>query len=71
MRSGGSAVAQGFGMAADSANHRVFGVLSVCCTAELSAQTKMLDETMQDTKKRVKLTIPQAGWQEFGISDKK
>ena len=41
------------------------------CTAELSAQTKMLDETMQDTKKRVKLTIPQAGWQEFSISDKK
>lgn len=41
------------------------------CTVELSAQTKKLDETMLDTKRRVKLSIQQAGWQEFGIADKK
>lgn len=41
------------------------------CTAELTDEVKKLDKTMQNAKKRVKLTIPQAGWQEFGISDKK
>lgn len=41
------------------------------CTAELNAVSKRLDEVLQDAKQRVKLTIPQAGWQEFGIADKK
>lgn len=41
------------------------------CTAELTAKDKELNATIQDSKKRVKLTIPQSLWQEFGIGDKK
>jgi len=41
------------------------------CTVELDKQTKDLDDALKDAKKRVKLTIPQSMWQEFGISDKK
>ena len=41
------------------------------CTAELDKQAKELDDALKDAKKRVKLTIPQSLWQEFGISDKK
>ena len=41
------------------------------CTVELDKQTKELDDALKDAKKRVKLTIPQSMWQEFGISDKK
>ncbi len=41
------------------------------CTAELDKQAKELDDALKDAKKRVKLTLPQSLWQEFGISDKK
>ena len=41
------------------------------CTAELDKQSKGLADALLDAKKRVKLTIPQSMWQEFGISDKK
>ena len=41
------------------------------CTAELDKNVSALNDVMQDAKKRVKLTIPQAGWHEFGISDKR
>ena len=41
------------------------------CTAELDKQAKELDDVLKDAKKRVKLTLPQSLWQEFGISDKK
>ncbi len=41
------------------------------CTAELDAKSKALISAMGDAKKRIKLTIPQSGWQEFGISDKR
>ncbi|WP_276752719.1 hypothetical protein [Treponema succinifaciens] len=41
------------------------------CTAELTEQTKLLGKEVLDAKKRVKLTIPQSGWKEFGITDKK
>lgn len=41
------------------------------CTAELEAQLKSLSDTMLDAKRRVKLSIAQAGWQEFGITDKR
>ncbi len=41
------------------------------CTAELDKLSKELDDTLKDSKKRVKLTIPQSLWQEFGMSDKK
>ena len=40
-------------------------------TVELEKQTKELDDALKDSKKRIKLTIPQSLWQEFGISDKK
>lgn len=41
------------------------------CTAELDKQAKELDDALKDAKKRVKLTLPQSLWQEFGMSDKK
>ncbi len=41
------------------------------CTVELDKQTKDLDDALKDAKKRVKLTIPQSLWQEFGMADKK
>jgi hypothetical protein len=41
------------------------------CTAEISEKEKSLGSAIQDSKKRVKLSIPQPLWQEFGISDKK
>ncbi|MDE7391771.1 MAG: hypothetical protein K2M90_04820 [Treponemataceae bacterium] len=41
------------------------------CTAELEAKSKALGDTVLDAKKRVKLSIAQSGWQEFGITDKR
>lgn len=41
------------------------------CTSELTEQDKQLNDIMQDSKKRVKITIHQSLWQEFGIGDKK
>lgn len=41
------------------------------CTAEITAKDKELNTAILDSKKRVKLTIPQTQWQEFGIGDKK
>ena len=41
------------------------------CTAELTEKTKLLSKEVLDAKRRVKLTIPQSGWKEFGIADKK
>ena len=41
------------------------------CTAELTEKTKLLSKEVLDAKRRVKLTIPQSGWKEFGITDKK
>lgn len=41
------------------------------CTAELEAKSKSLGDAVLDAKKRVKLTISQSGWQEFGITDKR
>ncbi|MBD5436499.1 MAG: hypothetical protein HDR36_08370 [Treponema sp.] len=41
------------------------------CTAELEAKIKSLGDTVLDAKKRVKLSISQSGWQEFGITDKR
>lgn len=41
------------------------------CTADLTAKSKALSDAVADAKKRVKLAIPSAGWQEFGISAKK
>jgi len=40
-------------------------------TTELSAKTKELKSLMSEAKKVVKLAIDQAGWLEFGISDKR
>lgn len=41
------------------------------CTAEISEKEKSLDSAIQDSKKRIKITIPQPQWREFGIGDKK
>ena len=41
------------------------------CTAILSEKDKTLNALIQDSKKRLKLTIPPAFWQEFGVADKK
>ena len=41
------------------------------CTANIEEKTKQLDALMQDVKKRVKIVIPQTGWAEFGIADKR
>lgn len=40
-------------------------------TAELNAKLEALSAKLSESKKVVKLAIPQSGWLEFGISDKR
>lgn len=41
------------------------------CTLDIAEETRRLDLRIRDARKRVKLTISQTGWQEFGIAGKK
>lgn len=40
-------------------------------TAEFDAYYLEMQKTMAEAKKLIKLTIPQSGWIEFGITDKR
>lgn len=40
-------------------------------TEQLKNTMKQLSKTLSEAKKIVKIAIPQAGWREFGIEDKK
>ncbi len=41
------------------------------CTKSLSDKSKVLNELFAEAKRNVKFAIPQSGWKEFGISDKR
>ncbi len=54
----------------DTKQERLKAELKVC-TAELNDFSKQMDSLVRSSRKRVKLAVPQAGWKEFGIQDRR
>ena len=56
--------------ALDTEQERLKSALKTC-TQSLNEKTARLEELFNEGKRNVKFAIPQSGWKEFGVTDKR